>query len=143
MGDTFTCRLSAEPGAEAPESHSFMATPGRYTVQAVQGDTLTMSAWNAWSGAVTQNPTTGENNRGWINEYHICSPALTTADKTVRIGSGRWNTARDAYKNAQPYAFDVPDYTVVTLYILDGQNKDNVGGLTLQVTRTDLPTPKT
>ena len=143
MGDTFTCRLSAEPGAEAPESQSFMATPGRYTVQVIKGDTLTMSAWNAWSGGVTQNPTTGKNSRGWLNTYRICSPALTTSDKTELVGSGRWDNARDAYKNAKPYSFDVPSYTVVTFYILDEQNSDNVGGLTLQVTRTDLPAPKT
>lgn len=143
MRDTFRFRLSPEPDAEAPESYSFMAKPARYTVQAVEGDTLTMSAWNAWSGGVTQNPTTGENSRGWLNTYRICSPALTTPDKTVLVGSGRWDNVTDAYKNANPYAFDVQSYTVVTFYILDEQNHDNVGGLTLEVTRTDIPASKT
>jgi len=58
-----------------------MAKPGLYTVQAVEGDTLTMSVWNAWSGGVIQNQTTGENSRGWLNTYRICYPALPTPPK--------------------------------------------------------------
>ncbi len=142
MTTEFNCRLAAEPGAEAPESYSFMAKPGRYSVQAVKGATLTQSAWNAWSGSVTQNPTTRENSKGWLNSYRICSPALTTPDKTVLVGSGRWDTAYDAYKNAKPYSFDVHAYTVVTFYIQDQKNDDNIGGLTLQVKRADLPAAK-
>lgn len=140
MTETFTISLSAAPNDAFPLSHTFLATKGKYTVQAIQGPSLAQSAWNAWGGAVVPGAN-GALAKGWITEFWVWSHVFPATQPKTKIPSKRWENARLAWQNAKPSTFEIPaDSALVSIYIGD-RYEDNIGGLTIQVTKADLPPP--
>lgn len=117
---------------------------GEYTVTPVAG---TYTAWNAWFPA---GGTSGCSDtacaKGWVNNWSIFTPDsgtlpfLTLAQGTGVPGKGAFSTADLALSSALSYVFTLLAPERVGFVIADVPVKDNTGGMSLQIDRTEQPT---
>lgn len=107
--------------------------PGDYSVIPVAGTFTSWSAWSATSGCTTPSSCV----TGWINAFGIDSA------ETGLLGSSdlrRYQTPELALDAAVPITFALTSTQAVTLDILDSPN-DNRGGLSLEISVSDVPLP--
>jgi len=107
---------------------------GTYTVNPFKDDTYT--AWNAWNGTVTGCDGAGANcSKGWINSYSIVTPTETIFTSNL----GRYANAELALADALGATFTLASDAIVKFFIKDSNSKDNIGGMSLNVSAVPIP----
>jgi hypothetical protein len=116
---------------------------GEYTVTPVAG---TFTAWNAWfPGGGTSGCSGTACARGWVNNWSIFTPDSPTlpfqrfGQGTGVPGKAAFSTADLALSSAVSFMFTLLAPERVGFVIADVPVKDNAGGLSLRVDRTDPP----
>jgi len=109
-------------------------TAGTYNVNPFEG---VYESWNAWGRVKNCNGDICGN--GWINNYSITTPTDTifTSNRT------RYRTADLALLNALSTSFTLSSDATVKFYIRDSYYRDNIGGISLDVSAdiSSVPVP--
>lgn len=95
-------------------------------------------AWNAWGeGRVSQCDSNGEGCRtGWLNNYSISFDGFNQT-----FATGRYANALQAMQNALSTSFTLASDTTVNFFVKDSHYRDNVGGVSLNVSSQSVPEP--
>lgn len=111
---------------------------GDYIVTAIDG---TFDAWNAWAfGDVSGCDIMGENcTHGWMTAFIISSASLGEIENGF---SDRYESAALAIANPTIFMFSLTAMEDVTFRVGDfAMFFDNLGGISLQITKISLPEP--
>jgi hypothetical protein len=120
---------------------SMIFSAGTYAVSAIGvTDGGMYNSWNAWGGAVQGCDSDGANCLyGWINNYAYSSTEFGTIASSDGIKYANSSLALD---NALDTMFTLSSDTYVNFFILDSIYRDNIGGMSLNVTKTQTPVPE-
>ena len=112
---------------------------GTYSVDYIGiNDGGTYDAWNAWGeGIVSGCDSNGEDcQNGWLNNYSI---SFDGSEQT--FATGRYASALQAMQNALNTSFTLASDTTINFFIKDSHYKDNVGGVSLNLSSQSVPEP--
>jgi hypothetical protein len=107
-------------------------TAGTYNVTPTAGK---FTAWNAWGRTTGCNNAASSCTRGWINNYSITTPTETIFTSNF----GRYATPELALLNALSTSFTLLSDATVKFFIADSPYRDNVGGMSLNVSQVPIP----
>lgn len=106
---------------------------GTYNVNAFAG---TFTSWNAWGTTTGCNAAGANCSKGWINSYSIETPETGVMLITDGV---RYSTSQLALLNSISATFTLLSDATVKLFINDSNFKDNVGGMSLNVSAVPIP----
>ena len=111
---------------------SLWLSAGNYTVTPIKDD---YTAWNAWGKTTDCNGMGMECAKGWINNYSITTPTETI----FTSNAVKYRDAALALTYALSTSFTLAIAGSVDFFIGDIQYKDNIGGMSLNVSKVPVP----